>query len=149
GPRQWSKGSGQPGRPSQPGTNSGAMPGTNHSDEETPGKASGNTHFDTDRTTDAIPEEQMAEYKELYEELLMDDPNRILTAVKGQRGEDVGQDQVDVLRGGQQSPRNEQAQGVIKRLPVSYAEDARESINSEQVPPGYRDAVRGYFDQGR
>ena len=146
GPRDWSRG-GAPGEGPPGEGEPGSMAGKGHSDAEQEGKESGDKHFDADRSSDDVPEEALADYKELYEKLLLEDPNRIITAVKGEKGEGVEQDQVDVLRGGRQAPRDEQARGVIERLPVTYADDARESMDNETVPPGYREAVRHYFDE--
>ncbi len=138
GPRNWAEG--PPGDPKEGGA-SGA--GKGHSDTEQPGKLAEGGHQDANRFSDNRPDNWNEEYKELYEAALLNSDSRINTRVKGERS---GDGKVQVVRGGQQAPRPEQARGAIAKLPVGYAEEARQAVDGETVPPGYRDAVRDYFN---
>lgn len=138
GPRNWQSGEG-PGN----GQGDGAGAGTGHSDEETAGGTAGDKHQDADRFGPEATKNWDTEYKELYEAALLNSDGRIGTRVKGERS---GDGKVQVVRGGQQAPRAEAARGAIEKLPVRYADEARKAVDGETVPPGYRDAVRDYFN---
>ena len=69
-----------------------------------------------------------------------------MTVVRGERGRAGA---TDLVAGGTIAPRDERARGVLERLPVRYEEDARDAMAEEIIPPGYRSAVRAYFDSRR
>ncbi len=139
GPRDWKAG------PKGGGEGEGKQQaGQGHSDEETEGKAIEGGHQDAERFGDERPEAKDVDYQELYEAFLLNSGDRIGTRVKGERGEGGP---VDTLRGGQQSPRAEQARRALAELPVQYAREVDEAIGEETIPPVHRDAVRDYFDR--
>jgi hypothetical protein len=139
GPRNWRDG----GPGGDPANAAAAGAGKGHSDVETPAGAPVGDHQDANRFSDRQSDSWSEEYRELYEAALLNSDSRITTRVKGERS---GDGKVQVVRGGQQAPRQEQARGAIANLPVRYADEAREAVDGETVPPAYRDAVRGYFD---
>ncbi len=118
--------------------------GTGHQDERTPGYDVTGQHNDADRTAQREPDAKEVDYRALYESANLDDSKRILTRVQGER---EGDKIVGSSQGGNQSPQgDERAQIVLKQLPTTYAEDAQRAVNTEEIPPAYRDAVRSYFD---
>jgi hypothetical protein len=134
--RDWSK-SGQ-------GSVQGA--GFGHTDEEQSDGETSGEHQDSDRFGENSPDRWTEEYRDLYEAALLNSDGRIATKVSGERRREG---KVQVIQGGQQQPRAERARDVIAKLPVRYADEAREAVSGESVPPGYRDAVREYFDAER
>lgn len=135
GDRQWKPGQGD---------GPGAGAGTGHQDERPPGYDVAGQHNDADRTAQREPDAKEVDYRALYESAHLDDSKRILTRVNGEKD---GEKTVGSTQGGNQSPQgDERAQIVLKQLPTAYAEDAQRAVNTEEIPPAYRDAVRSYFD---
>ncbi len=140
-PRDWS-----PGNSKTPGNGKSDQPtgaGHGHQDEEATATETTQGHQDANRFNKETPETWDAEYQELYEAALLNSDNRVGTRVKGQRNK-TGK--IDTVRGGEQTPRHERARRALQAIPAGYAQEAREAIGKETVPPGYRNAVRDYFD---
>ncbi len=140
-PRNWRQGNGNPSQNGQ-GTASGA--GDGHDPEEAPGFDIDKAHQDANRFDDTVPEDKEIDYQELYEAFLLNSGDRVGTRVRGQMG-DTGD--VQTVKGGQQSPRQEDARRMLKKLPVQYAKEVDDAVNDESIPPVYRDAVKDYFEQ--
>ena len=72
----------------------------------------------------------------------MQGANGLLTSITGQIDENGHIDTLPTrLTGG-----NEDASQPMLTLPDQYRDARDEALASERIPPGYRDAVRQYFD---
>jgi len=136
GQRDWKPGGNGPGQ-------GPAAAGKGHSDTEAPAYAVGDKHNDSDRSNADTPDAWETDFHALYESANLDDSLRVLTQVKGEKS---GDSNVGTVRGGQQAPSDERARKALEQLPVRYARDAQDAVRTETIPPGYRDAVKDYFN---
>ena len=72
----------------------------------------------------------------------MNDAEGLITSVKGQLDESGHIDSLPTRR----TQSDETAARKLLDVPDQYIDAADEAVNSERVPPGYRAAVKDYFD---
>lgn len=117
--------------------------GTGHTwEDQGQGTAPTSGHLDADRQSARDAGREVDDFERLYDPLRMTGANGLLTSVDGQVDENG---QIDTLptriTGG-----DETATAPLLTLPEQYREARDEALASERIPPGYRDAVRTYFN---
>ena len=95
----------------------------------------------SERTAGA--DQSIDDFERLYAARRLDDVDGLLTSVPGQLDERGRIELVPQRRTGS----DETAERPLLDVPDGYTRSARQAIADETVPPGYRDAVRHYFDQ--
>jgi hypothetical protein len=100
---------------------------------------------DEDRNSNrtASADQHVDDFERLYAPSRLDDVDALLAGARGQVDEDGHIELVPTRR----TTSDETAERGLIDVPEDYAAAAREAINDETVPPGYRDAVKQYFDQ--
>lgn len=98
-----------------------------------------------DRTSDrtATAEQHIDDFERLYAPSRLQDVDALLAVAPGTLDERGEIELVPMRR----THGDERAERPLVDVPDAYTEAARDAIDDETVPPGYRDAVRRYFDQ--
>ena len=71
------------------------------------------------------------------------DAEHLVTSAEGQLDEAGQVDELPTRITG----ADETSQQISLDVPAAYAEAAAEAIRAEAIPPGYREAVKQYFDE--
>ena len=100
-------------------------------------------HEDRNRASKEGEGEVVDDYERLYAAMRMKNADALLASVEGQVDEDGHIDELHTRLTG----ADEDATRANITLPAQYREAAAEAMNAEEIPPGYRDAVKQYFDE--
>jgi hypothetical protein len=95
----------------------------------------------SDRTADAS--QHIDDFERLYAPDRLRDVDALLAGAGG-RIDDEGHIELVPMR---RTGSEERSDRKLVALPEDYARAATDAINDETVPPGYRDAIKQYFDQ--
>jgi hypothetical protein len=127
-----------------PGQGEGASDwGRGHTWEEqrTPASGLAGAHHDADRTSARQGGQAIDDFEKLYAPVRVEGGQSLLAGVDGHVDVDGHTDTVPVrLSGGEESSQ------VPLQVPAAYRDAADEALTHERIPPGYRDAVKRYFD---
>jgi hypothetical protein len=116
--------------------------GTRHTWEDEGSHAADAVHHDADRASDRTEGQELDDFRRLYDPLRAEGAQALLTSVDGDVDEAGHQDTLSTrLTGG-----SEDASAPLVALPPGYKQAADQALSTEQVPAGYRQAVKQYFD---
>lgn len=118
-------------------------PGDEHTwEDEGESEGGSNDGRDGQRQSDRTDGQEIDDFERFYAAVRMDDARFLLASEKGQLDPTGEADAIRIRR----SNTDEQSTLPSVSLPADYARAASEAIRSEQVPAGYREAVKSYFD---
>jgi hypothetical protein len=139
------QGNGQGGTGS--GQGNGGKAGSGHTwldQGSTPGyEASG--HQDENRQSTRTSNKSVDDFKQLYAPVFDPTHQGLLAGVNGTIDENGKIDEMPTRL----TTGNETARTGLSGLPGDYKQAADQALNTERVPPGYRDAVRNYFGDSK
>lgn len=119
-----------------------AMAGQGHTWEEQAGEATSGPHQDADRTSDRDQGRAIDDFRRLYAPVRLDGAQSLVAEVEGQV--DAG-GRMDTMPTRLQGAEEQSGRHLIQ-APERYREAADRALTTERVPPGYREAVKNYFD---
>lgn len=99
-------------------------------------------HQDADRTSSREDGTHIDDFEKFYRPVRMGDANTLMASVEGELDEAGHIDELPTRL----TSSTEEATAPLLDVPAAYREAAAEAIGAEQVPPGYREAVKQYFD---
>jgi len=146
------QGQGQGGQGGQP--NTGLDAGMGVGEQGGPNAGQGHTwedagthdtqggHQDDNRITDRTEGQVVDDFESFYDPVGMDDAEGLITQVGGQIDESGQIDSLPTRR----TDGDETAKVKLLDVPDQYVDAADEALANERVPPGYRTAVKDYFD---
>lgn len=105
--------------------------------------ASNGSDLNGQRTGDRDEGQVIDDFERLYKSVRDEDAQHLVTSVEGELDETGHIDQLPIRL----TESDETASASTVQLPANYREAAAEAVTSEQVPPGYREAVKQYFDE--
>jgi len=121
---------------------SGTGAGDSHTWDETEGGPEGGKHADDWRMSEETSEWE-EEFEDLYDAQRLQDTETLLTSLEGEMNPDGHIDTMPIrLLPGD----GEQVGAPTLNVPEAYREAAADALEDEQIPPGYRDQVKKYFD---
>ena len=125
-----------------PGEEGPATAGTGHTweDEGTHDTVGG--HQDENRQNGRTEGELADDFESFYDPVRMEGAEGLVTKVEGKIDEDGHIDSLPTRR----TDGDETAKVRLLDVPDQYVDAADEALANERVPPGYRDAVKDYFD---
>jgi len=121
----------------------GQQAGPNHTWEDQGEHDAGKGQQHEDRNSDSTEGEVIDDYEKLYASVRMENADALLASVKGQVDENGQIDELHTKLTGAEEDAT--VDGI--ELPAQYREAAAEAMSAEEIPPGYRDAVKQYFDE--
>lgn len=149
------QGAGQAGAPCPPGETceggmavaagtdtSGSRAGEGHTWEDAGTFDTTEPHQDANRLSDRTSGESIDDFEAFYDPVRMDGAGTLMTPVEGVVDERGHIDELPMTR----TDGDETAARPLLDIPASYKDAADEAITDERVPPGYRAAVKDYFD---
>ena len=95
------------------------------------------------RQSDRSEGRTIDDFEKLYRSLRVQDAEHLVTSAEGQLDEAGQVDELPTRITG----ADETSQQISLDVPAAYAEAAAEAIRAEAIPPGYREAVKQYFDE--
>ena len=146
-------GSGQPGA-GQPGQGDGlgrqAMElaaggdraGSEHTWEDQGTGQAGSGGGDQNRLSSRTSVEEIDDFRQLYESLRLEGAETLVTGVEGAIDDQGAFDTMDTRL----TESDARSSGALGAVPEGYRDVADQALTNERVPPGYRDAVKNYFD---
>jgi hypothetical protein len=132
---------GMDGQPSADAT-SGPNAGKGHTWEDAGTHDTQGPHRDADRTASRTPDRVIDDFEAFYEPLRLKGAEGLVAPVQGRIDESGQMDSLPTRR----TDGDEQAQVKLLDVPDRYVDAADEALTRERVPPGYRGAVKDYFD---
>ena len=99
-------------------------------------------HQDENRQNARNKGEVVDDFEAFYDPVRMDDAEGLITQVGGQIDESGHIDSLPTRR----TEGDETAKVKLLDVPDTYVDAADEALANERVPPGYREAVKDYFD---
>lgn len=124
------------------GGSQGSQPGGNHTWEDEGTFDTTQGHQDENRLSDRTAGEHVDDFEAFYDPVRMADAEGLITSVQGQLDESGHIDSLPTRR----TQGDETAARKLLDVPDQYIDAADEAVNNERVPPGYRAAVKDYFD---
>ena len=129
-----------------PGNQNASQPGTGHTWEDAGDHAGENQHQDADRNTDRTTGRTADDFKKLYKSVRRyDGAEGVLVEARSELAEGGRIDTLDVRF----SAGEEAALAPLAGVPDAYQEEAARAIAGDEIPAGYREAVKSYFDDSR
>jgi hypothetical protein len=111
-------------------------------------KGNGNGFNDSDDARNdanrkATSDQYIDDFERLYDPARLENVDALLAGADGQIDESGHMDVLPTKR----TEGDETAARPLLDVPDTYSDAAREAITNETVPPGYREAVKQYFDE--
>jgi hypothetical protein len=142
-----------------PGEGGAQGAGTQQGQGSTPGMGAGDGHTwedegelpagagqvgggEEDRTDDRTEAKHVDDFEKLYQSVRLDGADALMASVDDEIDESGRVDELTTRLTGAE----EDAATAPLQIPAQYRQEASEAIEAEQIPPGYREAVKQYFD---